>query len=207
MHDEAETLERLRGEIEELRASRRRLVAAADADRDRLERELHDGVQQHLVTLAMKLQLAGSSAASDAESTKTLLDELERDVQDAVEAAAQLAQRMYPQLQVGGLAAALRAVAMTAGVRGAVDVRAESSYPPATARTIYFCWLEAVEHEGATIAVRDDADVVTFEIRTTAALSPGPFERLRDRVEGLGGWLAIRPEGDGGTRVSGSLPR
>jgi signal transduction histidine kinase len=206
VNDKAETLERLRAEIAELRASRQRLVAAADADREKLERELHDGVQQHLVALAVKLQVAGSSLASDAGTTRTLLDELECDVQDAVEAAAQLAQRMCPQLQVGGLAAALRAVAVSAGVPASVDVPAESSYPPATARTIYLCWLEALERGGGTITVRGDADVVSFEVLTTAGLSSGGFERLRDRVEGLGGRLAIRPERDG-TRVSGSLPR
>ena len=67
--------------VESLRASRRRLVLAADADRRRIERDLHNGVQQHLVALAVNVQLAGRLADADPAAAKTLLEQLERDVQ------------------------------------------------------------------------------------------------------------------------------
>ena len=96
-------------DVEALRASRKRLVLAADADRRRIERELHGGVQQHLVALAVKLQHAVELADADPRATKTLLEELSRDVRQALDETAQLAQRIYPYLVAeGGLGAVLR---------------------------------------------------------------------------------------------------
>jgi len=80
-------------------------MLAADADRSRIERALHDGVQQHLVALAVNLQLAGRLSDSDPPAAKTLLDEIARDVQQALDEAAQLAQWIYPPLlEADGLA-------------------------------------------------------------------------------------------------------
>ena len=111
-----------------LHASRRRLVLAADADRRRIERELHNGVQQHLVALAVNVQLAGRLADSDPAAAKTLLEQLERDVQETLQVTAQLAQRIYPTLlEPRGLAAALRSAAATAGVAASVNVAASAS--------------------------------------------------------------------------------
>ena len=75
----------MRVEVEELRASLKRLVVAADADRRMVERELHDGVQQHLIALAVDLQLAGQALASDPAAAKPLLDEMGRDLQHALD--------------------------------------------------------------------------------------------------------------------------
>ena len=83
-------------EIDDARA-RRRLVLAADADRRAIERELHEGVQQHLVALAVNLQLARQSADADPEAAKELLEQMGRDVQQALDETAQLAQRIYPR--------------------------------------------------------------------------------------------------------------
>ena len=206
----AQTLERLRAEVAELRASRERLVKGADDDRRTIERALHEGVQQHLVALSVNLQLAKSSAADPA-AARALLEEMEGDVQHALDEAAQLAQRIYAPLpEMGGLAAALRSAAVSAGVPASVDVSAGSSYRPEMARTILLCWLATLEnHEGeapTTISVRDDDEALAFEIVGSAARSETAFVRLRDRVEALGGRLTIRSERANETRVSVTLP-
>jgi signal transduction histidine kinase len=204
----AEELEDLRADVAALRASRERLVLAADADRRRIERELHGGVQQHLVALAMRLQLAESALDSDAEGANAVFDEIGRDVQDALDEAARLAQRIYVPLLELGLAAALRAAAVSAGVPASVEVSAGSTCPPATLHTVYTCWREALEHPGEgvpAIVVREDAGALVFEVVRAAGPS-AQVEALRDRVEALGGALTVRPEPGGRARVSGSLP-
>ena len=213
-----ESLDRLRLEAEELRASRERLVLAADADRRRIERELHDGPQQHLVALSVNLQLARDLADADPAAAQVLLEEMERDVQQALDETAQLAQRIYPPLlEAGGLAAVLRSAAVSAGARASIDVAAGANYRPEVAGTVYLCWLEALEHGGAgaraTIKVRHEDAGLVFEVvtdgataRTAAVSSDAGFARLRDRVAALGGRLTIRSEPGGGTRVAGVLP-
>jgi signal transduction histidine kinase len=212
-HDNAlqEALERLRLEVEELRASRKRLVLAADADRRRIERDLHDGVQQHLVALAVKLQLAGPLVDADPAAAKELVEEMGRDVQQALDETAQLAQRIYPPLlDARGLAAALRSAALAAGIAASVEVATDLSCPPEIAGTVYVCCLEALEHVGAgmrtTVTVRDEREAVAFEVVGEGVRSDASPERLRDRVEALGGRLTIRSEAGRGTRVSGLLP-
>ena len=166
----------------------RQLVLAADADRRRLERELHDGVQQHLVALAVNLQLAIGLTDADPAGAKALLEEMGRDVQQALEEAAQLAQRIHPPLlETGGLAAALRAAASSAGVTSSVEVATSASYPPEVVTTVYLCWLEALQAPAGrvTIVVRDAEGALSFEIGGSD-LRP---ERVRDRVEALGGEL------------------
>ena len=187
-------------EAEELRASRARLVHAADADRRRLERELHDGVQQRLVALAVELQLA--------EPAEGVLEEMRRGVDGAIEDARRLAERMYAPLELGGLPVALRAAAASAGTAATVDVDAGPSYPDVVARTVYLCWLEAVDAAAGgepTIRVRGENGTVGFELSAVEAARPG-LERLRDRVEALGGRLELDASPSGGLRASGSLP-
>jgi signal transduction histidine kinase len=207
-----ETLDRLRLEIAELRASRERLVVAADADRRRIERDLHEGTQQYLVALAVNLQLADGLADTDPAAVKALLEEMGRDVQEAMDETAQLAQRIYPPLlEAGGLATAFRAAAASAGISVSVDVSAGTNYPPEIAGTVYFCCLEALQHAGAgekvSVTVRDEEGTVTFEVVGDSARSETELDGLRDRVEALGGRLMIHSEPGGGTRVSGALPR
>jgi signal transduction histidine kinase len=190
-------------EIDDARA-RRRLVLAADADRREIERALHEGVQQHLVALAVSLQLARRSADADPEAAKELLDQMAGEVQQALDETARLAQRICPPLDAGGLAATLRTAAVSAGVPASVKVEAGASYPPEVAATVHRCWLEALAHADAgappTIAVRDQQGTLTFEVEGTEIPEDG-LERLRDRVEALGGSLTRS-----GTRLSGSLP-
>jgi signal transduction histidine kinase len=205
-----ETPDRLQVENKDLRASRERLVLAADADRRELERELHEGVQQHLIVLAVNLQLAAGSVEIDAVATKERLDELARVAQEALDDAGRLAHRIYaPLLDTGGLAAELRAAAVMAGVPASVEVSAEGGYGSEVARTVYLCWLEALAESGtdspAAISVRQEAGAIVFEIGRPAHSDTG-LDRLRDRVEALGGLLTVAAETEGRATVTGSLP-
>jgi signal transduction histidine kinase len=202
-----DTPEELRVELIELRASRERLVLAADADRQRFERELHEGVQQRLIALAVNVQLAQASLEPDSQAAAQLLKEIARDVQQALNDAAHLAQRIYaPLLDQGGFAAALRSAAVSAGIPASVEVSADSNYPPEVAHTVYSCWLETLEQGGmdtpATITVREEPGTLTFEIVRDA----DRLEGLRDRVEALGGHLSVGTHPGHGVRVCGSLP-
>jgi signal transduction histidine kinase len=207
-HDE---LEHLRAEVAELRASRARLILAADADRRAIERDLHDGVHQHLVALAVNLELAGQAKDSDPAAAKALLEEMRRDVQQALDETALLAQRVYPAtLEADGLAALLRLAALNAGVRASVKVAAGSNYPPEVGMTVYLCWLDALARGSGetrlTIRVREGQDALAFEVTGDAPRSDEDLERVRGRVEALGGRLTMRSGPDGGSRTSGSLP-
>jgi signal transduction histidine kinase len=205
-----DTIDRLRLEIVELRASRRRLVRAADSGRRALERELHDGVQQHLAALAVDLQLATQLRTDDPAAAKELFADVRRDVQQAMGEAADLAERIHPPLlQPGDLAAALRSAAARAGIRASVEVATAASYPPEVVASVYWCCLDALEQPGtagATVTVRDEDEAIVFEVAAAAAGADSGIQRLRDRVEGLGGRLTVRAEPGGGTWLSGSLP-
>ena len=201
----------MRVEVEELRASLKRLVVASDADRRKVERELHDGVQQHLIALAVNLQLAGQASNSDAAAAKTLLEEMGLDVQHALDETSLLAQRIYPAaLEAGGLGTLLRSAAVSAGLPASVDVAAPSNHPPEVIMTLYLCWLNMLAcgsvETRPRIRVHESEDALAFELVGNAACSEADLDSLRDRVEALGGRLAVTSGSDGGTRVSGSLP-
>jgi signal transduction histidine kinase len=203
-----ESLDRLRLEVARLRASRERLVLAADADRRELERTLHDGVQQHLIALAVNLQLAGRLADGDLMAAKALLEEMEGDAQRALDEAAQLAQRIYPALlEAGNLAAALRSAAASAGISASVHVTAGARCSPEVAASVYLCCLAALAPAAvgtrATVTVREDERELAFEVVADGCGSAAGLERLRDRVEALGGRLT---DGSEPGRVAGSLP-
>ena len=158
------------------------------------------------------MQLTSELVDTDPAGAKALLDELGRDVQQALDEAGRLAERIYPPLlDAGGLAVALRSAAVSAGIPASVEVAADLSYPPEVARTVYLCWLDALEHADAqaraTITVRKEKGALAFEfVEDPGRSAPVGLQRLRDRVEALGGQLTIRPEPGGGSHVSGSLP-
>ena len=186
-------------QVDELRASRARLVAAADAERRQIERDLHDGAQQHLVALAINLQLAQQLVDSDPAATRTLLEELGRDVREALETVRDLAQRVYPPLLVDrGLAEALRAAASAVAVRTRVEAEGIDRYAPAAEATVYFGCLEALRnaerHAGseaqATVRVWHDAGTLHFQVDDTGIgfdatqRSGAGLTKLRDWLEG-----------------------
>ena len=198
-----ESLDRLRLEVEELRASRERLVLAADADRrsDRARparRACSSTWSRSRSTCSSRGQLADVDPAA----AKALLDEMGRDVQQALDETARLAQRIYPPLLgAGGLAAALRAAAVSAGVPAPVDVAADARYPPEIAGAVYFCCLEALEHAGdgarATVTVRDERGRARVRGRRgTGAGSPRPAVRCGTRPPARPRRGARRPADD-----------
>jgi signal transduction histidine kinase len=207
---DAEQIEAPRDESDRLRASLKRLVISADADRRAIERDLHDGVHQSLVALGVNLQLARQATDSDPEALKALLDAMGRDVQQALDETAVLAQRIYPAtLEADGLAALLRSAPLNPGERASVNVAAGSNYPPEVVMTVYLCWLAALGHaSGETrLSVRERDDALDFEVLGITAGSNAELVRVRDRVEALGGRLTIGSGPDGSIRASGSLPR
>ena len=194
----------------QLPAAGERFVLASDADRRAIERDLHDGVHQHLVALATTLQLARLAMDSDPPAVKALLEEMDRDMRRALDETALLAQRIYPStLELGGLAALLRSAAVNAGVRATVEVAADSDYPREVGMTVYLCCLALLargDQSQVTIRVWDDENALSFELVGTAAEPDADLGRLQDRVEALGGRLTSEPEPGGAMRLSGSLP-
>jgi signal transduction histidine kinase len=199
----------LRREIEELRASRKRLALVADAERRDIERALHEGVLQDLVGLAATLEVAAGSVDSDPAAAKALLDELQRETRRALTEMQELANRIFPPLlEVGGLVAELRAAASRAGVPARLDVDLDPVSPPEIAGAVYFCALDVFELAPAgtpvVVSVRGEEGAVAFEVDADGDL--GSERRVaHDRVEALGGRLTITAEGDR-TTVAGSLP-
>ncbi|MGZ8515198.1 MAG: sensor histidine kinase, partial [Candidatus Limnocylindrales bacterium] len=162
-------VDRLEGEVAELRGSRKRLAEAADADRRAIERALHDGVQQHLVALAVDLRRLAGLVDGDPDGAKALLGEMVANVREALDATTELAQSVYPALLEGrGFASAVRSAAERAGVTVVVDVPAGAGYPPEITAAVYWSCVEAVSSAArgsrATVSVRDTDGVLTFEV-------------------------------------------
>jgi signal transduction histidine kinase len=207
--DEQATLEGLRREIEELRASRRRLALAADAERRGIERALHEGVQQDLVGLAATLEVAAGSMDSDPAAAKALLDELQLEARRALTDVQELANRVFPPLlEAGGLVAELRAAASRAGVQARIDVDVDEPSPPEIAGAVYFCALDVFERAPigtpVVVSVRGEESALAFEIEADGDLG-SEHRAPHDRVEALGGHVTITAGGDR-TTVAGTLP-
>jgi signal transduction histidine kinase len=207
--------------IEELRASRQRLVAAQDEERRRLERNIHDGAQQQLVALAVKIRLARTIAGRDLEKAQSLLDELQGEAQDALENLRDLARGIYPPLLADqGLAAALQAQARKVPFPVRVEPNGVGRYPADAEATAYFCVLEALQNaakyadaSSATVRLgRDDSNLV-FSVTDDgrgfdpATTPPGSgLQNMADRVEALGGRIEISSRPGEGTTITGSIP-
>ena len=173
-----------------------RLVAAAHADRRQFERDLHDGVQQDLIALVVNLQLVRRLADDDPAAAGELLDEIRRDVHDALANVRDLATAIYPPL-LGprGLADALRAAAS-----GVVTVEADGlpRYPAEVEATVYFCCLELLRGAAtATVRVSGDDEAVRFKV-VADRIDGGSGV---DRVAALGGRLTVTETG-----VSAEIP-
>jgi signal transduction histidine kinase len=200
-------------EIQELRASRRRLALAAAAERRRIERELHDGLQQRLVALAVELQQARRLLDVHPAEAGVLIDEMSGELHEAVDALRALAHRIHPPLlEAGGVRAALRTTAAMLDVPTRVQVPDGTTLPPALAEAVYFSCADALEHlrRAAKIAitVRQEEETVVFEISAETADSGTALADLtpmRDRLEALGGRLTIEAK-PGHTDITGSLP-
>jgi signal transduction histidine kinase len=208
---------------EELQASRLRIVAAADASRRAIERNLHDGAQQHLVALAVKLGLVRQIAeAGETESALNLLTELRGDVQTTISELRELAHGIYPPLlRDRGLGEALRTAATRSTLPCTVDVDLPARFPEDVETAAYFCCLEAMQNagkyagEGAAIAVRVRSepaglcldlvdDGVGFD--ATASAAGHGFMNMRDRLGAIGGELNVESAPGKGTAVRVRIP-
>jgi PAS domain S-box-containing protein len=203
----------------ELHASRARIVAAADDARRRLERDLHDGAQQHLVGLAMTLRLARRKVAEDPTFVAELLDEAIGDLSTATAELRELARGLHPAvLSEGGLRPALVSLAKRAGVPVTVEEAPEERLDPMVEITAYFVVAEALtnvaryaEATEAFVSARRVGGVLVVEVRDNgrggAGLGTGSGLRgLLDRASAIGGTLFVEsPEGVG-TLLRAELP-
>ena len=212
----------LQRRLEELRASRQRLVSAQDAERRRLERNLHDGAQQHLVALKVKLGLAEMLAIKDPERAKLTLEQLKGDADEALETLRDLARGIYPPLLAEkGLATALESQARKATIPVSVDADGIGRYPQEVEATAYFCVLEALQNvqkyadaSHVVVRLRDTGDDLRFEVEDDgcgfdvahATMGAG-LTNMTDRVDAIGGSIEIRSEPSRGTTVRGVLPK
>jgi signal transduction histidine kinase len=216
------SLDELRRYADELRVSRARVVAAADAERRRIERDLHDGAQQYLVGLAASLGAVRRLTDSDPARAKVVLDQLQRSVQEAMEAFRNLAHGIYPPLlEAGGLDSALSNAGVHAAIPMRVDVREPRRYDPDVEAAVYFCCLESIQnvakHAGegakATIRVWEQEGALVFEVADDGVgLDPGSSGRgagmanMQDRLAAVGGTVRVESAAGGGTKVVGAIP-
>jgi signal transduction histidine kinase len=206
----------------ELDASRARIVATADATRRRIERDLHDGAQQHLVGLALNLRVARELAASDPDRAGQLFDELADDIHGAIDQVRELAHGIYPPLLADrGLPEAVRAALTRSPTRGFVDCDGVGRYPAEVETTVYFCCVEAIQNagkhagDGARVSVRiwEDDSTLLFEVAddgagfdAAAAPAGAGLTNMRDRVGAHGGQVRVEAARGAGTRVVGGVP-
>jgi signal transduction histidine kinase len=205
--------------IEELQESRRRIVAAQDERARKLERDLHDGAQQQLVALSVKLGLAEQLLARDPEKTRQILSDLKTDAGDALDNLRDLARGIYPPLLADrGLGAALDAQARKATLDVRVHADRVGRYPQEVEAAVYFCALEALQNiakyahaTSATISLNQNDGHLTFEIaddgegfEPSRAHGSG-LTNMRDRVEAVGGSLEVTSRPGAGTTVSGRI--
>jgi signal transduction histidine kinase len=203
----------------ELRASRARIAAAADAERRRIERNIHDGAQQHLVALAVNLRVARSQLA-DPKVAAASLDQLVADVRTTINDLRDLAHGIYPPLlRDSGLAVALQAAANRSHVP--VSVVAETGrHSPEVEAAVYFCCLEALQNtakyapdSAVTLCLSEDGGVLSFEVADDGpgfdptTVTPGQgLTNMMDRIAAVGGKLNWTSAPGQGVRISGSVP-
>jgi signal transduction histidine kinase len=207
--------------IEELRASRQRLVAAQDEERRKLERNLHDGAQQQLVALQVQLRLAEQMLERDPEKGRDLVHRLQGNATTALEDLRELARGIYPPLLADqGLGAALQAQARKAALEVAVETDDIGRYPRDVESAVYFCSLEALnniakyaEATRASVRLAQSDGRLVFEIADdgrgfdSRVTSYGTgLQGMADRLDAIGGTLEVRSAPGAGTTVIGRAP-
>jgi signal transduction histidine kinase len=207
--------------IADLRASRQRLVTAQDEERRKIERNLHDGAQQQLVALAVKVRLATSMIGKDEAAERRMLDEVQRDTGDALENLRDLARGIYPPLLADqGLQAALVAQTRKATIPTTLEADGVGRYPREAEAAVYFCCLEALQnvakYAGASrtvIQLIAEEDYLRFEVMDDGVgfdpRSTGygtGLQGMADRLEALGGALEVLSKPREGTTLTGRIP-
>ena len=211
----------LQARLVDLRASRQRLVAAQDDERRRLERNLHDGAQQHLVAIKVKLGLAEMLATRDPEKAKAAVAELKHDADEALETLRDLARGIYPPLLADkGLPTALQAQARKATLPVTIEADGVGRYPQDTEAALYFCILEALQNiqkyaqaSSAVVRLREDGDRLSVEVAddgrgfdVSTTIRGNGLTNMEDRLDALGGTLHIASGPGSGTTLRAILP-
>jgi signal transduction histidine kinase len=207
--------------IEELRASRQRLVAAQDEERRKLERDLHDGAQQQLVALAVQMKLARTLIERDPAKAGDMLDALQTSASGALEDLRDLARGIYPPLLADqGLGAAIEAQVRKSSVPTTVRSDGLGRYPREVEAAVYFSCLEALNNvakyaQASNVGVRLEQEngALTFEVRDDgvgfdpATKSRGTgLQGMADRLDAIGGRFEISAAEGKGTTVRGRIP-
>ncbi len=216
------SLDELRQTNEELRASRIRIVAAGDSERRKLERNLHDGAQQHLVSLAVKLRLAKDAVVDDPADAEAMIDEVRSDLQEAIVELRALAHGIFPPLLMsGGLGEALPAAATRAALPTVHDISV-GRHPAEVEAATYFCCLEALQNAGkyagpgasATLRVWEEPTGLSWEVvddgvgfdAANVCLDGQGFLNMRDRMGAFGGTVDVISSPGTGTTIRGHVP-
>ena len=207
--------------LEDLRESRRRIVAAQDEERRKLERNLHDGAQQQLVALTVRVKLARSLVDRDPAKAAEMLDDLQRTTTDALEDLRDLARGIYPPLLADqGLPTALEAQARKASVPTSVAADGVGRYPQEIESAVYFCTLEALNNvakyanaAAAEVRLSQENGVLSFRVHDDgrgfdagAARSGTGLQGMADRIDAIGGDLRVESAPGMGTTVTGRIP-
>jgi signal transduction histidine kinase len=215
------TLEELQRQAVELRESRARIVASGDAERRKVERNLHDGAQQRLVALAVSLRLARDVLGEDPAAGAEMLDQLVVEVQETIQELRELAHGIYPPLLVdGGIVQALRAAANRSPL--AVEVVADGigRYPSEVEAAVYFCCLEALQNAAkhapsanVEVRLREEAGGLLFAVTDDGpgfaperARGGHGFTNMADRLGAIGGSVRWESAPGAGATVRGSVP-
>jgi signal transduction histidine kinase len=207
--------------IEELRASRQRLVTAQDEERRKIERDLHDGAQQQLVALAVQLRLAEQMVGRNSDKEREIIHRVQNAANDALEELRDLARGIYPPLLADqGLEAALRAQARKSPVPVVVETDAIGRYPREVESAVYFCTLEALNNvskyagaSGAVVRLAQSNGRLTFTVTDDGrgfdpdATGPGTgLQGMADRLDAIGGSFDVVSAPGSGTTVTGRVP-
>ena len=207
--------------IEDVRESRRRIVDAQDERAKALERNIHDGAQQQLVALTVKLRVLGQLAQREPERAVQMAADLQREATEALENLRDLARGIYPPLLADqGLEAALAAQARKSAIPVSLKTDGVGRYPESVESAVYFCCLEALQnvakyanasHAELRLAAADDQlsfvvvdDGQGFDAGSTRAGSG--LVGMADRMEAIGGVLEVRSQPLKGTEVEGRMP-
>jgi signal transduction histidine kinase len=220
--DNARLNEDLGASIGELEASRKRLASAADQERRRIEQDLHDGAQQGLIALRIKLRLLEELAAEEPRSVAASLADVGKHVDATLDQIRNLAKGIYPSALLDlGIAPALSAVARDLPITVALHADLRRRLPPDVEAAVYFCCVEALQNVAKHCGARARVDVNLSDrpdgLRFVVADDGPGFDPalitsthgitgMRDRLAAVGGTLSITSTHGRGTTVTGSVP-
>ena len=212
--------EELRANLEELRASRQRLVTAQDGERRRIERNIHDGAQQQLVALAVQARMAEGLAGSDPDKARDLLRHLQDGLRQALDDLRDLARGIYPPLLADeGLRVAVEAQARRSPVPVTVEASDVGRYSQEVEAAVYFCILEALQNvakyaeaSSVKVGLADEDGELLFGIVDdgrgfdTSLTDYGTgLQGMADRLDAVGGTLDVQSDPGRGTTVIGRV--